>query len=165
MDFAADASTEYYILVSGKMHDRSDQGHSRTGIPSTSGLYGNAILSAERPSRQPRHPYRYQLHRRYCRPFSTRLRYFCQRSTNNLDLRITATVPPDATSGPIVVVTPHGNVTSTSVFQVLRPTLAIARSSPTELTLSWTRTPTARISPDLRNWTQIATLRLQLRLD
>ncbi len=40
---------------------------------------------------------------------------------NNTDLRTTAFVPLDATSGPITVVTPHGNVTSASSFNVLPP--------------------------------------------
>jgi len=76
--------------------------------------------------------------------------------TNNLDLRITAVVPPDATSGPITILTPHGNVTSTTVFQVLRPTIAVASSSPTELTLSWTGTNfVLQSSTELRTWTQL----------
>ncbi len=37
------------------------------------------------------------------------------------DLRITATLPPDATSGPITIVTPHGSVTSSNSFTVLPP--------------------------------------------
>ena len=81
---------------------------------------------------------------------------FTPGARNNLDLRITAVVPPDATSGPITIITPHGNVTSATVFEVLRPTLALTRSSPNELTLSWTGTSFGlESSPDLRTWTQI----------
>ena len=50
---------------------------------------------------------------------------FTNAPTNNLDLRITAIVPPDAISGPITIVTPHGSVTSTASFQVLPPPLTI----------------------------------------
>jgi hypothetical protein len=46
---------------------------------------------------------------------------FANAPTNNIDLKITAIVPPDAISGPITIVTPHGNVTSTATFQVLPP--------------------------------------------
>ena len=53
-------------------------------------------------------------------------------STNNLDLRITAIVPPDATSGPITIVTPHGNVTSTASFQVLPPPLSVHSAPATD---------------------------------
>lgn len=77
--------------------------------------------------------------------------------TNNLDLRITAIVPTDATSGPITVITPHGNVTSTASFQVIRPALTLTRTMANELTLSWVGT-TFRLesSADLRTWTQVA---------
>jgi len=75
--------------------------------------------------------------------------------TNSLDLRITAIVPPDATSRQITIVTPHGNVTSTATFQVLRPALALTRNSGTELTLSWTDTNfILESSIDLRTWAQ-----------
>ena len=50
---------------------------------------------------------------------------FINALTNNIDLRITAVVPPDATSGPITIVTPHGSVTSTASFQVSPPPLTI----------------------------------------
>jgi hypothetical protein len=47
---------------------------------------------------------------------------FTTADDNNLDLRITAFVPLDATSGPITIITPHGNVTSSASFTVLPPT-------------------------------------------
>jgi len=62
---------------------------------------------------------------------------FTNALTNNLDLRITAVVPPDAISGPITVVTPHGNVTSTALFQVPPPKLNITLSSSTGLQFRW----------------------------
>jgi hypothetical protein len=37
---------------------------------------------------------------------------FTNAATTNLDLRVTAVVPPDATSGPITIMTPHVSVTS-----------------------------------------------------
>lgn len=55
---------------------------------------------------------------------------FTNHSANNLDLRITAVVPPDATSSPITIRTPHGDVTTTAVFTVLPlPALAFTQSS------------------------------------
>jgi thermitase len=82
---------------------------------------------------------------------------FMTAATNNLDLRITATVSPDAGSGPITIVTPHGSVTSSSIFEVLPPTLGLVRSSRTELNLSWTGTKfTLEASTDLRSWSPSA---------
>jgi subtilisin family serine protease len=82
---------------------------------------------------------------------------FTNAPTNNLDLRITAIVPPDATSGPITILTPHGNATSTAVFQVLRPTLALTQNANQQLTLSWSGTSYAlESSIDLRVWNQVA---------
>ncbi len=65
---------------------------------------------------------------------------FTNALTNNLDLRITAMVPPDATSGPITIVTPHGSVTSTASFQVLPPPLRITSASASQVVLSWAST-------------------------
>jgi hypothetical protein len=45
---------------------------------------------------------------------------FVNATSNNLDLCITAVVPLSATTGPITIVTPHGNATSTASFEVLR---------------------------------------------
>lgn len=82
---------------------------------------------------------------------------FTNALTNNLDLRITATVPPDATSGPITILTPHGNVTSTAVFKVLPPTLSLSQTSAAELSLTWAGTRLAlEYSTDLRSWQQLA---------
>jgi len=62
---------------------------------------------------------------------------FTNAAANNLDLRITATVPPDASSGPITVVTPHGSATSGASFQVLPPPLAIVRTDAANVELRW----------------------------
>jgi subtilisin family serine protease len=77
---------------------------------------------------------------------------FTNALTNNLDLRITAIVPPHATSGPITVVTPHGNVTSITLFQVLPPPLSISSSTTTGLEITWPATSIAlvlEVSEDL----------------
>jgi subtilisin family serine protease len=82
---------------------------------------------------------------------------FTNAPTNNLDLRITAIVPPDATSGPITILTPHGDVTSTARFEVLRPTLTLTQNPNQQLNLSWSGTAFAlESSIDLRLWKQIA---------
>lgn len=47
---------------------------------------------------------------------------------NNADLRVTAAVPPDALSGPITIITPHGAVTSMNSFTVGRPRLFITKA-------------------------------------
>ncbi len=67
---------------------------------------------------------------------------FTNALTNNLDLRITAIVPPDAISGPITIVTPHGSVTSTALFQVLPPPLRITPASTSQLIVRWGSTST-----------------------
>ena len=83
---------------------------------------------------------------------------FTNAPTNNVDLRITAIVPPDATTGPITILTPHGNVTSTSSFQVLRPALNITRTAVDQITLSWFGTTNfLESSQDLRTWEEVAT--------
>jgi len=66
-------------------------------------------------------------------PFSNAL-------ANSVDLRITAVVPPEATSGPITIITPHGSVTSTAAFQVLPPPLSIQTNSAGQLELRWPAT-------------------------
>jgi hypothetical protein len=81
---------------------------------------------------------------------------FTNAAGNNFDLRITAVVPPGATTGPITIMTPHGNVTSATIFQVIRPSLTATRTSLNELTLTWQgSTFTLESSPDFRNWTQV----------
>jgi hypothetical protein len=67
---------------------------------------------------------------------------FTNAPTNNLDLRITAVVPPDAISGPITIVTPHGNVTSTVLFRVLPPPLSVRFNGANELEVAWYATST-----------------------
>jgi hypothetical protein len=82
--------------------------------------------------------------------------------TNNLDLRIIAEVPPVALSGPITVVTPHGNVTSTISFEALPVPISLQitrRENPWEL--SWNDTNylfTLEFSTDLVNWGGFNTL-------
>ena len=58
------------------------------------------------------------------------------------DLQLTATLPSDATTGPITIETPHGNITTTSNFTVfVRPLLAIRAVPGTNLVeLSWLNT-------------------------
>ena len=56
------------------------------------------------------------------------------------DLRITAVVPPQATTGPITIVTPHGNVTSSASFQVLPPALSGVAVSQGQIQLRWAAT-------------------------
>ena len=65
---------------------------------------------------------------------------FTNALTNNLDLRVIAVVPPDARSGPVTVVTPHGNVTSTALFQVLPPSLRIRAVAENEVEITWPAT-------------------------
>jgi hypothetical protein len=62
---------------------------------------------------------------------------FTNASSTNVDLRITAIVPSDATSGPITIVTPHGDVTSTASFQVLPPPLSVRVSGAIEDQNTW----------------------------
>jgi subtilisin family serine protease len=78
--------------------------------------------------------------------------------TNNIDLRITATVPANAISGPITIITPHGTVTSSSSFIVVGPLLHITRSADGDVTLTWSD-PTVRLesSGDLRSWKEVTT--------
>src|SRR5262249_39192853 len=67
---------------------------------------------------------------------------FTNASANNVDLGIAATVPPDATDGPITIRTPHGDVTSTSSFVVLPPRL-VAHAKPSgAIEISWAATAT-----------------------
>jgi len=62
---------------------------------------------------------------------------FINAPTNNLDLRITAVVARDASSGPITIMTPHGNVTSTASFQVLPPPLSISLGATDGVVIRW----------------------------
>ena len=59
---------------------------------------------------------------------------------NSLDLKITAIVPPNVTPGPITVVTPHGNVTSTATFEVFPLPLSIALGNADGLKVNWAAT-------------------------
>jgi subtilisin family serine protease len=85
---------------------------------------------------------------------------FTNAATTNLDLRLNAIVPPDATSGPITIVTPHGDVTSSAAFQVLPPGLWANLRSPGEIAVTWPATSNAFVleaSDSLTNpvWTQV----------
>ena len=85
---------------------------------------------------------------------------FTNALTNNFDLRITAVVPPDAISGPITIFTPHGNVTSTALFQVLPPPLTIRVTSASELEIIWPATSPEFVLEESENllagtWTPI----------
>jgi hypothetical protein len=65
---------------------------------------------------------------------------FSNALANNVDLRITATLPPDATDGPITIRTPHGDVTSADSFVVLPPPL-LAHTTPSgAIEISWAAT-------------------------
>lgn len=62
---------------------------------------------------------------------------------NFYDLRLIAVVPSNATTGPVTVETPHGTNTTTTPFEIpVVPILSVTRTSPTELTLSWSDTLT-----------------------
>ena len=56
------------------------------------------------------------------------------------DLKITAIVPPDASTGPITVQTPHGDVTTSSSFVISAPSLAIEAFGPNGLLIQWQET-------------------------
>jgi len=78
---------------------------------------------------------------------------FTRWPSNNLDLRLTATVPPDANFGPITVVTPHGNVTSSATFQVLPPPLEVRLATARQIEIAWPATGNAFVletAPTLR---------------
>jgi hypothetical protein len=62
--------------------------------------------------------------------------------TNNVDFRITATVPPDATDGPITIRTPHGDATSSNSFLVLIPQLLARNTASGAVEISWGATAT-----------------------
>ena len=59
---------------------------------------------------------------------------------NNADLKITALVPPGASTGPITVQTPHGDVTTSSSFVISAPSLAIEAFVPNGLLIQWQET-------------------------
>ncbi|HAB16160.1 MAG TPA: hypothetical protein DCE44_06895, partial [Verrucomicrobiales bacterium] len=80
---------------------------------------------------------------------------FSNAPANNLDLRLSAEVPPGARSGPITVVTPYGNATTTASFQVLPPPLSLRFLSNGEVQLHWNATGDFFVvehSRDLFDW-------------
>jgi hypothetical protein len=82
------------------------------------------------------------------------------------DLRITAIVPPDAISGPITIVTPHGNATTTTSFQVLPPPLTIRLTAANEVEIAWPATSpefVLEVSEDLSSGLWSAVSQMPLR--
>jgi hypothetical protein len=85
---------------------------------------------------------------------------FTNASTTNIDLRISGIVPPDATSGPITIVTPHGSTTSSGSFQVLPPPLSIRLISANEFEIVWAAVGTTFVletseTMDLDSWSPV----------
>src|SRR5688572_6610585 len=83
--------------------------------------------------------------------------------TNNSDLRITATIPPDASDGPITIRTPHGDVTSSINFVVLPPPLQVGLNANGRVEVSWPATTfmfVLEAADDLREkiWRPVAPL-------
>jgi subtilisin family serine protease len=68
---------------------------------------------------------------------------FTNAPTNNLDLRITATAPPDATDGPITIRMPHGDVTGATSFVVLPPGLLVQTRPGGRVEVTWAATSSA----------------------
>src|SRR5262249_40078752 len=67
---------------------------------------------------------------------------FTNAPANNVDLLITAIVPPDATDGPITIRTPHGDITSVDSFVVLPPQLFAHSTTSGPIEISWGATST-----------------------
>jgi len=65
---------------------------------------------------------------------------FTNALTNNLDRRISATIPPDATDGSITIRTPHGDVTTADSFIVLLPRLLAHPKPSGAIEISWAAT-------------------------
>jgi subtilisin family serine protease len=74
--------------------------------------------------------------------FNSASAVFTNALTNKLDLVITATVPPDASDGPITIRTPHGDVTTRNSFFVLMPRLLAHPASSGPIEISWAATST-----------------------
>ena len=88
---------------------------------------------------------------------------------NKLDLRVTAVVPPDATSGPITILTPHSNATTTASFQGMPPPLVVRLSAPNEVEITWPATGSTfvlEVSEDLSagSWSPVTEPRVVTNL-
>jgi hypothetical protein len=84
--------------------------------------------------------------------------WFTNGAAGDPDVSITTVVPPEATSGPITLVTAAGQSVSAASFQVLPPPLTVTRAANGALRLDWESTNPAvvlEISPDLNagDWT------------
>jgi hypothetical protein len=84
---------------------------------------------------------------------------FANAPTNNLDLKITAILPPDATSGPITILTPHGNVISSASFTVIPLPALNVNPAGNGLILAWPALPAGFVlesTPNLQrpNWSK-----------
>jgi subtilisin family serine protease len=93
--------------------------------------------------------------------FNSASAVFTNALTNKLDLVITATVPPDATDGPITIRTPHGDVTTRNSFVVLLPRLLAHNTSSGAIEISWAATGTnitleAAANLDMGLWTPVS---------
>jgi hypothetical protein len=93
--------------------------------------------------------------------FNSASAVFTNALTNKLDLVITATVPPDATDGPVTIRTPHGDVTTRNSFVVLKPRLLAHLASSGSIEISWDATSTnitleAVADLDSGLWTPVA---------
>lgn len=87
---------------------------------------------------------------------------FTNAPTNNADFVITAIVPPGATTGPITVVTPHGNSSRTNEFTLLiAPALGLRALPGNQVELSWLVTGAAGFIPEAADtvpsaiWTRV----------
>jgi hypothetical protein len=88
---------------------------------------------------------------------------FTNAFTNDLDLRSTAIIPPDAISGPITIVTPHGSMTSAASFQMLPPPLIIRLTAANALEITWPATSSEFVLEEAENlstgvWTPLTEL-------
>jgi hypothetical protein len=145
VSFEARASTNYAITVAGKSSD----GTRRSVGPNQSGVFQLRWYPTPAPavsSFSPSSAYPGQtviingtnFTGATSVLFNGTSASFSNALTNNLDLRITAIVPPDATTGPITIETPHGNFTTVSDITVLvLPQLAIQSLPENRVELAW----------------------------
>jgi hypothetical protein len=126
-------------------------------------LYRHAILSIHCGARRKSHPHRHKLHRGNRNTLNGVSAAFTNASGNNLDLRIVATVPENAKSGPITIVTPHGTATSAQSFTAQLPPVSLAITKfENAYQLSWNDTNDLyqlQFSMDLVHWDNYDRLR------
>lgn len=65
---------------------------------------------------------------------------FTNTNPDQVDLRLVATVPPDARSGPVTLVTPHGTAITTVLFSVTTPPLKIRTTENGQALVFWAST-------------------------